>query len=126
MIDLFLNVAPAVQVIFELGIEPKEEDFYELTEEQYELFSEQGNEVNCKWYMLLPKNYSLQGREVITVNEKQKESLLKAVKKIQSYCEDSEKTFRNYEEKLYYVAKRMPDIFSKGTKFERPRLEIVK
>lgn len=42
MIDMFLNVAPAVQVIFELGIEPKEEDFYELTESQYELFSQQG------------------------------------------------------------------------------------
>lgn len=76
--------------------------------------------------MLLPKIYTLQGNEVITVSEKQKESLLKAVIKIEWYCEGSEKNFRNYEEKLYYVAKRMPDIFSKGTKFERPRLEIVK
>lgn len=83
MIDLFLNVAPDVQAIFKLGIEPKEEYFYELTEEQYGRFSEQGNEITCKWYMLLPKIYTLQGNEVITVSEKQKESLLKAVIKIE-------------------------------------------
>ncbi|MGL5352453.1 MAG: hypothetical protein ACRDA5_03915, partial [Clostridium sp.] len=91
-----------------------------------ERFREEGNEVNCKWYLLLPKNYSLQGKEVITVNETQRESLLKATIKIESYCEGSENIFKNYEEKLYYVAKLMPDIFSKGTKFERPRLTIIK
>lgn len=126
MIDLFLNVAPAVQAIFKLGFKPKEEEFYELTEEQYEKFKEQGQEITCKWYLLLPKKYSVQGNEVITVNEKQKESLLKAAIKIEKYCEGDEKSFENYEEKLYYAASRMPEGFSEGTKFAKTRLKIIK
>lgn len=37
-----------------------------------------------------------------------------------------DKVFKNYEEKLYYVASRMPDVFSEGTKFEKPHLKVIK
>lgn len=46
MFDLLFNVGPAIKAIFEIGFEPKEEDFYELTE------------ITCKWYLLLPDVFS--------------------------------------------------------------------
>ena len=34
--NLLFNIAPAIKIIFQLGYEPKENYFYELTDEQYE------------------------------------------------------------------------------------------
>ena len=126
MFDLMFNLGPAIMAIFQIGFEPKEEDFYELTEEQYVELKAEGTEINCKWYLLLPKDYSLQGNEVITVNENQKDDLLRAAEKIESYCTDIEKIFKSYKEKLYYVAELMPKVFSEGTKFQRSHLKRIK
>lgn len=126
MFDLLFEIGPAIKVIFQLGFEPKEEDFYELTKEQYDRLKSEGEDISTKWYLLLPKNYSFQGNEVVTVSEHDKENLLRAAIKIESYCKDVDKVFKNYEEKLYYVANRMPGVFSEGTKFSKSHLRVVK
>lgn len=126
MFDLLFNIGPKIKFIFKMGFEPKEEDFFELTEDQYARLKDEGEEINTKWYLLLPKDYAAQGNEVITVNANDKENLLKAAIKIESYCKNEHKVFKNYEEKLYYVATCMPEIFSKGTKFQEYHLKIIK
>jgi len=126
MFDMLFNIGPKISFIFKMGFEPKEEDFYELTEEQYVKFKAQGEEITTKWYLLLPKDYPVQGNEVITVNANDKENLLKAAIKIESYCKGEHKVFKNYEEKLYYAATLMPEVFSQGTKFQESHLKIIK
>lgn len=54
---------------------------------------------------------------VVCMTESEKDTLLKAVELINTYGKG--KTFRNDEEKLHYAASKLPDVFSKGTKFER-------
>lgn len=118
LLDILFNIAPKITFIFKMGFEPKEEDFFELTEEQYVRFEAEGEEITTKWYLWMPKDYSIQNNEIITVNEKDKVDLLKAAKKIESYCNNEYKIFKNYEEKLYYVANFLPEEFSQGTKFQ--------
>ena len=72
----------AIQLTFQYGFILKEEDFLELTDEQY-----------------------------------QKDAFLEAAKDIEKYCEG--KDFHTDEEKLRFAARHMPDIFSKGSKYEK-------
>lgn len=46
------NVGSVIKVIFKMGFEPKEEDFYELTQDQYTKLKAGGTEIICKWYLL--------------------------------------------------------------------------
>jgi len=115
---LLFNIAPKITFIFKMGFEPKVEDFFELTEDQYARLEAEGEEITTKWYFWLPKDYSIQNNEIITVNENDKVDLLKAAIKIESYCKNEHKIFKNYEEKLYYVANFLPEEFSQGTKFQ--------
>ena len=55
--------------------------------------------------------------ELPIVTESQKDAFLEAAKDIEKYCE--EKDFHTDEEKLRFAARHMPDIFSKGSKYEK-------
>ena len=123
--DLFFNTAPAILAIFQLGFEPKEECFYELTNEQYEQLRAEGENVAEAWYMILPKEYKYLTPEAIIATEQQKISLIKAAKVIENYCKNSGKTFYKYEDKLKYVSNLLPPIFTKESKFERRHLRLV-
>lgn len=81
-------------------------------------FAAEGEEVATKWYLWIPKDYSIQNNKMITVNEKDKVDLLKAAIKIESYCKNEHKIFKNHVEKLYYVANFLPEEFTQGTKFQ--------
>lgn len=41
LVEVFNNIGPALQVIFRVGIEPKEEEFYIPTNEHYEKIKKQ-------------------------------------------------------------------------------------
>lgn len=122
MLNLILNVGPAISCIFQLGFEPKEHDFYEFTEEQYEKLKKEKGRVSGRWYLLLPQNYQSQNGELLIVNEKEKENLLQSAQIIESYCKKNNKFFQCYEDKLTYVAKLLPRVFSEGTKFENHKV----
>ncbi len=120
--ELFFNTGPAISAIFQLGFEPKEEYFYELTNEQYEQLKADGEDITDTWYMILPKEYKHQTYEVITVNEQQKNSLLKAASVIENYCKDNDRLFNNYTDKLKYVSNLLPPVFTKDSKFKKRHL----
>ena len=118
--ELFFHTGPALQLIFKLGVEPKDEYFYEFTEEDYDKLKTQGEDIEGIMYMLIPDNYKYQAsKEVQVVSECEKNSLMQAARTIERYCENSKLTFDLYEDKLKYAASRLPDVFSKGTKFNK-------
>ncbi len=128
MIDLmFSGVLPAITVIFELGYEPKEEYFYELTAEQYEHLShDESFDVSSKLYLILPDDNKYLTDEGLVVSEQEKYALLEANKIIDKYCQDSEQSFKTYEDKLKHIAKFLPAVFLKGTKYESRPIKVLK
>jgi hypothetical protein len=122
---LFFETAPALSAIFQLGFEPKEEYFYELTAEQYQQLGAQGEDITETWYMILPEESKHLTDEAVIVNERQKNDLLEAAKVIENYCNQSGKKFNDYEEKLEYVSSLLPPVFTKDSKFKRNRLKLV-
>lgn len=125
--DLFFGVGPAIQAIFQLGFLPDEEDFCELTYEQYQAYFKQHGYTKEKVYMLIPvnpTNYNkIAADDVFSVTESQKQYFKAASEMIDRFCKD--KSFDTYESKLHYVAPLLPDVFSEGTPFEKKRLHIV-
>ena len=108
---------PAVQCLFRLGVLPQNEDFVELTEEERNLYFKHNQRTDEKVFRLkLLVEDSLYTDNVVCMTEIEKETLLNAVEFINKYGKD--KTFSTNEDKLRYVASRLPEIFSKGTKFE--------
>jgi len=109
-----------LQLIFKLGIEPKDEYFYEFTEEDYNQLKTQGEAAEGTMYMFIPDNYKYQAsNEVQVASESEKNSILEAAKIIERYREKSKLTFNIYEDKLKYAASRLPAVFSEGTKFSK-------
>ena len=118
--ELFFNTGPALKFIFQLGIEPKDEYFYEFTEEDYNKLKTQGVDVKETMYMFIPDGYKYQAsNEVQVASESGKNSIMSAAKTIEIYCEKSKLTFNLYEDKLKYAASRLPAVFSEGTRFSK-------
>lgn len=125
--DLFFGVGPAIKMIFQLGYLPKEEDFCELTYEQYQAYFKQLGYTEEKVYMLIPTNPEAYKRvaanDVSCLKESEKQHFQSASEMIDKYCED--KSFDTFDSKLQYVATLLPDVFSKGTPFEEKSLHIA-
>ena len=122
---------PAIQEIFKLGFMPQDDELFELTCEQYQAYydsAEEDDEINPdeKVYMLLPKDTQKYGEfasgDVFTLTESDIMLFKRAEAIIESYCKKSGKTFNNFEEKLFYAASQMPDLFSEGTKYAKTTL----
>ena len=111
----------AIQLTFQYGFILKEEDFLELTDEQYVQFHIKMGECNEKIFMIAPADprnaIEADSTDLPIVTESQKDAFLEAAKDIEKYCEG--KVFHAEEEKLRFAARHMPDIFSKGSKYEK-------
>lgn len=123
LFDLFFVTGPAIQVIFKLGYVPKDEEFYELTYQQYQRYFETFEATDEKIFMLLPderqKYKVFAANDVFCMTESEKESLKRGEAVIEKYCEDSHQQFNNYHEKLCYAASVLPDVFSKDTPYSQ-------
>ena len=109
--DLFFSTGPAIKVIFKLGFMPGENEFYELTCQQYQDYFETfGPEDKDKY-----KEFA--AGDTFCMTESEKDSLKDGIAVIEKYCQESGKQFNSVHEKLSYVASRLPDAFSKGTPF---------
>jgi hypothetical protein len=133
ILDLFATLG-GVQVIFKLGYVPGDDELFELTSEQYKAYYDRMEEGEVfpdeKLYMILPKDsqkYSeLASEDVFILTESEAMLVNRGAELIELYCKESKKEFTNIEEKLYFVASVMPDVASKGTKYERGKLHISK
>jgi hypothetical protein len=126
ILDMF-DTLSGVTAIFELGFIPEDDELYELTPEQYQHYyaTAKGADehYNEKVYMLLPKDpqkyAEIASEDVFAIAENDIALIKRAEKLIEKYCAKSGKTFNNLDEKLRYCASVLPDVVSKGTKYER-------
>lgn len=122
LFDLFFGAGPAVQAIMKLGYMPKQEDFLELTPEQYEKYFESEGFTEEKIYALLPQDprryVNSDFNELVVFSESDIETLKRGWQIVENYCKNAGKEFATEREKLEYTASKMPDVFSKGTPFE--------
>ena len=120
--DLFFGAGPAVHTIMKLGFMPKDEDFLELTTEQYLQFFEKEGYTDEKVYALLPNNpqhyVASDFNELNICTESDIATMKRGWQIVENYCSKSDCTFSSDREKLAYVASLMPDVFSKDTLFE--------
>ena len=111
----------ALQAIFQLGFIPQEKDFLELTDEQYRLFRLKEGECDEKIFIIEPVNpqnmIETDFAELPIVTESQKNALIGAAATIERYCEGED--FHTDEEKLRFAAKHLPDVFSRGSQYEK-------
>ena len=117
--DLFFVFSPAVLKLFYLGYLPQEEDFIELSkEEKVSYFKNNPHTEEKLFRMNIPADDERFKGMTVCVSESEKDVLMRAVKFIDGYGEGMK--FANNEEKMHYVASKLPDVYSKGTRFERP------
>lgn len=120
---LFGSIGPALNFIFKIGYIPVEDDFLELTEEQYAAFTRQCGETTGKIYMFSPSNpyYSLDDdyNEISCLDEYDLQGFKDAAELIQQYCDKSNRIFKTTREKLQYMASALPEAFSKDTPYEK-------
>ena len=117
--DFLLRIGPAVQVIFQLGYEPKEEIFFELTDEQYHQLEAEGKDISKKWYTIIPDNPKHDVPELLVVNEGEKEALLDAAKFIDDFYQKAHNStpFATFSEKLQYAATKLPPVFDESSSY---------
>jgi hypothetical protein len=85
--EMFFETLPALQAIFELGVEIKNECFYEFTDEHYDELKSRGIDYEGTMYMFIHDSYKHQAsNEIQVASESEKNSLLKAAKIVESYC----------------------------------------
>ncbi len=125
MQNLVLNIVPAIQAIFHLGYEPRQEHFHELTDEQYEQFYSENDDVSSKWYLVIPEEHEHQTGDSLVVSEREMRSLLEASKLIESYCSTSGKSFDTCADRLQFVSSMLPPVFTAGSSYEERQLKIV-
>jgi hypothetical protein len=121
--DLFFRVVPGIQAIFELGFEPKEELFHELTLEQYSQLEREGRDISKKWYTILPEEQKYNVPELLILDEEEKNTLLDAAEYLNNMCNDEgeKREFSSFEEKLEYVAGILPEVFSKSSRYAKKK-----
>lgn len=129
-LDLLLRVGPAIQAIFELGYEPTEDLFFELTPDQYQQLEREGKDISKRWFTIIPKNPKHDIPEVLIVDEHEAKALLDAARYINSFCKNEGKgrKFASYDEKLEFAASQLPSVFSQSSKYGRkaPHLKVIK
>lgn len=118
-----------MQEIFRLGFIPQEDNFLELTDEQYAQFHAKEGESDERIFMLVSNNPHIaiaEGEnEISIVTESEKNYFASTAEIIKNYCKDQ--PFASDEEKLRYAASKLPDCFTKGTRYEKyHHLSILK
>lgn len=128
---LISQLGPAMKIIFQIGFIPQRVDFKELPPSQCEEFYSQLPPEEVKDYegakilALIPDDEALSnklreilGEQVYTIKEDQFNAFESAANLIDRYIEESGKSFDSLDEKLKYMAKTLPPVFSKGTPYQ--------
>lgn len=97
-------------------------DALELTPDQYRKYIETNGDEKEKIYMVVshdPAKPVGNDNEIYCLNEYEKTDFMKAISIIEKYCEGQNLT--TDEQKLRYAASKLPEPFSKGTKYAASR-----
>lgn len=114
-LDLFMEGGEAIMVIFKLGFIPKEEDFMEFTQSDYEKYHKEVGETDGKMFVINPSKIAEEGA-LYAFSEFEKSKMLEGAEVIRNLAK--EHLSEDDDETLRYVASVMPYPFSKGSKYE--------
>ena len=116
--DLFFRTGPAIQVIFKLGFMPGENEFYELTCQQYQDYFETFGHTDEKVFILLPedkdKYKEFAAGDTFCMTESEKDSLKDGIAVIEKYCQESGKQFNSMHENYLMSLHDYPMRSAKG------------
>ena len=114
-LDLFFEGGEAIMAIFKLGFIPKQEDFREFSESDYEKYHKEVGETEGKMYRLVDGKMD-ETDDVYAFSEFEKGKLFEAADVIRNLAK--EHLSDSDDETLKYVAGIMPYPFTKGSKYE--------
>ena len=116
--DLFFFTGPGVQVLYRMGFIPKAEDFREMTEDEYQEFLEQYPEGKGeKMFIIMHGETLSDSGNKICVTDIERIQLLRAAAHLDNLAHGE--VFENDEQKLSRLARALPPVFTKGSRFER-------
>lgn len=120
--DLFFGAGTSVHTIMKLGFMPNDDDYLELTDEQYQKYYKEVGYTEEKVYAILPKNpqnhVPAELHEIVVCTESEIALMKQGWQIIESYCSSPELANATDQQKLAHAASKLPDVFSKGTPFE--------
>ena len=127
---MFFQFDPAIKLIFNISYIPKPEDFKELTPELYQAMYAKTPEEdlkrleNQKVLAFLPDDAKVYnrlvnayGEDLMIVGDKEISAFERTAEIIDRYCEQSGRNFETITDRLAYMAKTLPDVFSEGTPY---------
>ncbi len=106
-----LKLANALSVVYEYGFELTEESFVELTYEQYASLEGQGEDISGRRFRISRGIFEERNNppaELSVVNEAEKERLLRAVQLVYRMSEKSDRSFRDFRDRLAWLRDRLP------------------
>jgi len=113
----FFHLRAALEVVKKLGIELKEENFFELTEEDFLQMQQYGAaplDPGIKWYTVYHKSLK-PTKDLPIVSEEERFYLLQAVEYIYRITEGMD--FDSFGERVFYAQGTLPPV-STGKKIE--------
>ena len=114
-----LLLIEAGKLVFEYGIEPREEHFCEFTDALYVTFRRKHPDFDpsVRLYSWIPPQHTYKSREILTLTDEQKEALMGVAVRISHHSKLSGRLFKSYADKLHYAASVFPPYLSEGTRF---------
>lgn len=114
-------------ILFKLGFIPKEDDFLELTSEQYQHFYNTAGDADShrdeKLFMLLPQDPQVYAEvaagDALILSEGDIAEIKGGVAFIENCCADNEEKFNTLDEKLRFCAGKLPAMATDGTKYAK-------
>ena len=116
IVDL-LESADALRVLYELGYEPGDDNFVELTTEQYAALDARGEVAQGRWYRItrgIVEDRKNPPPELPIVSELQKERLLQAVKIVYAMSSNAVVEFSTFGQRLEWLRARLPPVITGG------------
>lgn len=118
----YLQLAQALQVVFDTRIEFTDDCFVEFTEAQYASYEEKVGPIDGPVYRVVLLEPTLlddpeRGSPVLElpiVSEKEKSDLVQAVAFVHHFCQDAGRSFSSFGEKLDFLAPRLPRVITGG------------
>ena len=122
--EMFFELIPGIQAVYELGFLPGEEHIVEVGEDYHERLKAQGIDITQRWFAALQDpNAEPPGspNEIGLFTEEQIPRLFKAAEFLRRYAKKNGCISDKDEDILFSAARILPDVFSEGTQFARKR-----
>ena len=125
---LLMGFLPSIQAIFRLGFIPKKNEIREFDAGMYKAYQRQTGKKDRPMYYVAPKNPKyLQGENAIhTLAAREVNFLKQGIDFFAKYAKDNELPLNDSDAILQHAAKSFPPNFTEGTRFEQPRLHVLR